>query len=436
VSRSPLPSALPDLSSDRMRGKPAGPLQCLLILVAVLAVVFSKAPGALELPQFWAEDALVFFAQARELGLASVVTPYAQYLHLLPRLVALAATPLPAAHAPAFYAWSAFILSSLALAWFICRLRGHDTRLMALLASALCLTNGEIYGTLTNVQWLLQLYLLSACLEARPQQDRLPSWVHPLLIGLVSLTGPFSVITALMLIPWALLGLLPLRWNVGKALAAHVHQLSPARILALLAGAAVQLGVLLGSERKPAHQSLATSLEQLPAILQIHTLGMEQVAGTLAMACMVALVALLLRALARPGADNPDRILLGFMLVFGLVQTVGGMTKMGIPMDVGGGDRYLYAFKLAFWTSLPLIATRAGLLRVLLWLLTATGLCLVAYTNPQWLARKPLADLRWAEYAAAIDRNEPVTVPVHPQPWVMTLPRYGTGTTRPAEASP
>ena len=420
-----LPPALSPATGAAVHSPPTPrthPGWALMILVAAAAAIAYRAPGALALPQFWAEDAVIFFIEQRSLGLASLIHPYAQYLHLIPRAVAQAASLFPTAMAPAIYGITAFLISSLALGYFILSLRSSAARLMAILASFLALTNGEIYGTLTNVQWFLQLFLVSACLTPRTAIGPISARVGPVLILIASLTGPFSVITALLLVGWLLFSALPVPGNMALVLRAQLRQLSGPRVCALALGAGIQLYFLLTSNHQPPHQTLGQALTELPAIVQIHSFGIDWMPKAAVLSAIGALVLALLLPLGQAGEDRHDRILLAFTLVFGLVQTLGGMTKMGIPMDIGGGDRYLYAFKLALWSSLPLIAVRPGRWRILMLALATLLLAVTAYRNPQWLVRTSLPDLRWEQYAPALDRNEAVVIPIHPIPWEAHVP--------------
>ena len=55
-----------------------------------MALLVVRRADALTNPQFWAEDATIFFKTAFEQPtLASLLAPYAGYLHLVPRCVAL-----------------------------------------------------------------------------------------------------------------------------------------------------------------------------------------------------------------------------------------------------------------------------------------------------------------------------------------------------------
>ena len=76
------------------------------ILLAFIALL-SRNPEHLLHPQFFAEDGWLFFSGAASHGFRAVFASYQGYLHLVPRLVASAAAPLPWEWQPLLYAWAA-----------------------------------------------------------------------------------------------------------------------------------------------------------------------------------------------------------------------------------------------------------------------------------------------------------------------------------------
>src|SRR5215472_2407952 len=95
--------SLPPLRWDRY---------AILFALVFLLLVFRR-PDALTNPQFWAEDGVqFFFSQITRGTWASLFRPYAGYLHLIPRLVAAGASPLPARVAPLLYNFSALLIAT------------------------------------------------------------------------------------------------------------------------------------------------------------------------------------------------------------------------------------------------------------------------------------------------------------------------------------
>ena len=78
-------------------------------LALATGILLLRRPDAFLRPRFSAEDGTIFFRQAMEDGLAAFAVPDAGYLHLVPRIVALAATALPSAAAPWVYAYGSLL---------------------------------------------------------------------------------------------------------------------------------------------------------------------------------------------------------------------------------------------------------------------------------------------------------------------------------------
>src|SRR5262245_24303691 len=78
-------AVLPDLN-DAL----ATPWRFIWVFLLILTILVMRRPDAVYNPQFWAEDATVFFKQAFETPAAStLVRPLGGYFHLVPRVVAL-----------------------------------------------------------------------------------------------------------------------------------------------------------------------------------------------------------------------------------------------------------------------------------------------------------------------------------------------------------
>ena len=90
-------------------GRRSAVLSCCLLVATLL---FIKRPDTFLNPQFWAEDAVIFFKQAFEQGAWAFTNTYNGYYHTLPRLVALVGGCVPVLHRPAIYNYSACLLNA------------------------------------------------------------------------------------------------------------------------------------------------------------------------------------------------------------------------------------------------------------------------------------------------------------------------------------
>jgi hypothetical protein len=163
-------------------------------VLAVLAFAFFlRKPHALLTPQLWAEDGSIFLMQNDLHGPAALAMPYMGYLHTLPRVFAwLCSHLLDPAWWPAFYNGVSFALWVAAAArWFSPRFSVPGKPWLALAMVAVP-HSGEVFFTLTNLQWMTALVLLQQVLIAAPA-TRGERWSDLAILALVTLTGPFGV---------------------------------------------------------------------------------------------------------------------------------------------------------------------------------------------------------------------------------------------------
>jgi hypothetical protein len=85
----------------------------------VAAVIALRDPTPLFRAEFWAEDATEFFFDALGLGIKSLWVPVYGYHFLLNRIIAYGATALPVLYAPYVYAWTAFLVNVLSVAYCV-----------------------------------------------------------------------------------------------------------------------------------------------------------------------------------------------------------------------------------------------------------------------------------------------------------------------------
>jgi hypothetical protein len=177
-----------------------------LSLLVTLFVVVTKSHGfPAPAATLWAEDGNIFLSQASELGIRSLFTPYAGYLHLWPRMFAYLSSWLPANMAPAllFAGWCC----AFALMTGIVLKRLTDYQVAPVLVVAFtCLaglqpTTHETFFTITNAQWFLAIGLFFYVILEGNTKNGL---IDYLTLALLCLTGPFCIILA----PFALVKIL------------------------------------------------------------------------------------------------------------------------------------------------------------------------------------------------------------------------------------
>lgn len=169
-------------------------------LLAIGLVLLYRFPDRLLSPQLWAEDGAIFLQQQRDLGIASLWTPYAGYLHVVLRLLALTIGSITdLLYIPAVYNWTALLFTVLT-GLFLLRSR-VDVPYKPAIALALVLVPhpSEVYLTLTNLQWIfataLPFFLLQPPASTRPQRI-----VETIGVALFGMTGPFLLIFSPLLV--------------------------------------------------------------------------------------------------------------------------------------------------------------------------------------------------------------------------------------------
>jgi hypothetical protein len=417
----PLPAAASSRTDDAVA------IPGFLLAFSLAAVVLAlRAPDALTLPQFWAEDGVIFFAQQYDRALPPLFQPYAGYLLVVNRLVAWFATLFSNVHAPLIYDLAAVGIGAASIA-SLRRLPLPPAAFWVFLAAfALTPTNIEVFGTLTNTQWLLQFYLLLPMARFVSGEAPRRPVVACLLAAVVGLSGPFSAFA----VAGAMAGLAcrSLETRTRPSPRALLRNHPDMAVLLLCAIVQATLVLVL-----PDVQNLRASAtpgwnatREVIAALQTHTLGYAWLPH--AVFCGVSVLAVIgCIATARSAAA---RALVVAMACFVAVQLWTVASKhaavpTAIPdliLDLGYADRYFLLFKVLFWVSL-LLAVRglSGRLRAIVLPLMLLAIGFVAVQNNDRLRRAPMADLDWKTHAQRMDRGEAVTAPINPQPWSVVV---------------
>jgi hypothetical protein len=169
-------------------------LTVIAVFGVTIAVLFARAPDALRAPQFWAEDAVIFWSQQYERGfLAALLQPSAGYLHIMPRLIAAVADwpPYPM-HPAAFVAGAAVVTG-----WTAATIAGLPLPLPLAaslgVTAVLAATASETLANPTNAQWIMAsaMPLIAA---ATPPAGRLARANQVAFVALSGLSGPFSIL--------------------------------------------------------------------------------------------------------------------------------------------------------------------------------------------------------------------------------------------------
>lgn len=169
-----------------------------IIFVAVLFAIFTRLPGALLHPQFFAEDGWVWYQQAYNLHWwRSLAIAQAGYMQTLPRLVAGIALLLPMQWAPLIMNVAGAIIQALPVCALLsrrCAPWGSLPVRMLMAALYIAIPDApEIHVVLTNAMWHLALLqaLLALSLSPRSWRGRI---LDIILFAIGGITGPFCIL--------------------------------------------------------------------------------------------------------------------------------------------------------------------------------------------------------------------------------------------------
>lgn len=382
-------------------------------VIAGVALLVLRKPWALHTPQLHAEDGSVFLQQDDQLGAGAIFLPYQGYLHLLPRLIAwLASHTADPAWWPAIYNGTAFLITAAMLARFASPRLDLPGKPWLVLAFALVPHTGEVFFTITNLQWLTAFVLLQQVLMARPV-----TWAQRIadlaILALVGLTGPFAIL------------FLPLfAWRAWRE--RHTDALAALAVVA--ACAAVQGALVLRtgfhSEAATPHSSPGVLFAVLGCRLFVWPVfGLwgayaESVAGRAVIGCG-AVGALAVWAL-RP---DPRRLLRAQVLVALALVTVACLARVRPDrwetVNVVIGDRYFYMSRvLVAWLLIwEFDAVPRGVARA------ARALCVIgALANLPGFRLPASPDYHWAEHCDPIRRGVPANINTLPEGWFIEYP--------------
>jgi hypothetical protein len=349
--------------------------------LAALAVLISRRPDQWFTPQFWGEDGVIFFADAAKHGGASWWQPYAGYLHLVPRTVALLSVSVPWEFQPNVFMLVAALLTAAIVVRVACSGLPSPARWLAATAVLAVPHSGEVFLNVTNLHWILAVLLALNLLEP-PPATRVATGRRTLEIAIAGLSGPMIIFFTPFVLLWLWRGRRErFAWGLGIAWAVV---------------ATIQVIVVSTQSREPT-TTLFAVLQAAPGMLPRYaaaifvgewlpyTLPLGVVVGVIA---GVAVVSLLIE---RP---NPQRGAAALLLgVAALLLVVGRLATAWWGNPFGGAARYTYVpLVLILWAFALLAAGATRRARRILAL--ALFAAVVVSATSRWVAR-PLPELNW-----------------------------------------
>ncbi|WP_295936717.1 hypothetical protein [uncultured Xanthomonas sp.] len=397
------------------------------MFLVILLVIAYKSNDALSHPQFWAEDATIFFQQQFGHKLPQLWVPYAGYLHAIPRLVAWVASWISITKAPLVYNAFAIVLSASAITMTCQKLRLYVPAWVVALSCLAVPTSGEIFGTITNAQWFLQFALGACCLSpASPRHANTLGWLRVIGILSMALTGPFSILLSIIIT-----GMLASSWIARKlsydpfdgALRSFLSERDWPALLALGLGAIIQTGVLLvapPTESATHHDLLKAINATFTELVPIHMFGNDFLTGT----SWLALYALLIGTLVlSKRIDGHARLQVMGFAVFAILETIASALRITDLQQIyqpSAADRYFYLIKVVWWWVVWLALRSTGS-RFRATAIVSALICLVALNNPQFQRRAALSDFSWRDHASDLEQPGTHTIPINPPGWSITI---------------
>jgi hypothetical protein len=401
-----------------------------LLWAVCIAVLLARRPDLLTMPQFYAEDGVVFFRDAVVAGVPSIFISYAGYHQLVSQAVALIASPLPFTWQPASYVWATIVMQSASCAALAPLLRSvvGDPLLrgLAALAVAASVPANELIGSVSNLQWYLALPALASSLVPLAGRTRTAARIAAVVVGLTTPLGLLAVPVAAALWwrkppgrdPWiATLYATSSLLNIVTAARDGGGRATPQLLDAIASAFAFRVAdaVVLG---KSTAVALAT------------TVPLDGVA--LGLAIFAAAIVVLARAHGKAAAAVAAYVILGPVVLVFATRSLRDAHVAGYAFF--GADRYFVTPSAALVVALVMIASRivpATAARAVAVALLFPG-ALINFHEPQ-----ALPDERWAAHAAALDEwraardaGGPVReakAPIPPEHWYIALPPCGAG---------
>jgi hypothetical protein len=416
-------------------------LRSWVTVVVVGILLIGRRPSSLFHPQLWAEDGPIFYQQELISGsIHALVTPYAGYLHAIPRLTSMLAAHVPAAYVPLIYALVAFSIaiwacSVFADAAFRPIVHSDAMRLLVCFAFATVAPANELIGTLTNVHWYLSLALFLFLIADTSRVRR-----SALLNALIGAGVLLAALSSPETIPFAPLAI----WKIIRS------ESTSARVIpiAILVGLAIQVWTLLFSHSGgPALSAPLDGLFLATMVAFVYRVLVSAIAGQssaefisggglqglallieLAFAAAVTLIATRL-----PRARVATLWLLATCFVL-IAVSIGGRELVSFFSSLTavtfGGERYFFIPTAAFILATAVVLENLPRLR--LDVRAALLFCVFIGGAIRNYHPGDFTDLNWSSYAPSIDRwialererkpSPGVVVPTNPPGWKVTLP--------------
>ena len=397
---------------------------CLITLILMVVILFCRKPDAFLNPQFWAEDGTIFFKEYIDYGFKSIIIPYvgylnlvpsAGYLHLVPRLIACVASLFPFSMEPTIYNFSA--LAAMLLvggAFFSSRCSIPFKPLLALSMVLVPHYGGEVFMTVTNIQWYL-CFLLLILLCKEPPAKFYQYFLDYLIIIFCGLTGPFIF----FLLPFFIV-----KCFTRKSL--HNYGM----LLTTLLCALIQ-GWYIFKTSEGGGNEVSNDMNAWVSLVGFRLFGqlflgkcILDMINPMILAVLAIVVPIVLMWFAGP--KKQLYYLTGLFLIFGIVIALSTLYKFrGVPWilaySANNGERYFYIpYVMVMWSLAICLSSQNLIKRQIVFGL----LLLILVTSLSHFRSKAFVDYHWKQCSKQIGSGNPILIPINPPGWFIELGFY------------
>jgi hypothetical protein len=414
----------------------------LLLVLLTCLVLFLRRPDGLLNPQLFAEDGTIFFKSAFELSSwQAIFTPYAGYLHLIPRIIAEFGSLFPISMIPVVYNTISLVIAGVCLSWFYLPNFRHivkkdSLRLIWVLLMAFA-TNHATIICLCDIQWYLLAWAMLVTIMKPPENK----WLRGLILFGLLLTFCSAPITIVLLPIWLLRSIFA-KNPKEKTIASGILVLGITAFIFCLTMGDMNNGI---SWQKALSFSMIHNLVVgfLVRIVSVSLLGPDltykviefgrPLFGLAMIIVLPGLMALLFK--------NNTKLFLNFILLYIAIVSLLLIVVVRLPSDFyfinGGlifnGGRYfflgtaaLYLFILVCFDNMVIGTT----LRDAKNKVGAVALVMVVLLSIPNFKLPPFPDLEWKKYSHLIvatqeglgtNQQTTLEIPINPSGWSISL---------------
>jgi hypothetical protein len=364
-------------------------------------------------PQFWAEDGAIFFAEQYYYGLSVITQPYAGYLQLIPRLIALfSQTFLSYAKIPFAYNLSSLIITLVIIASVLSR--RLDAKYKGLYAISLVLIpdyRNEVFINITNIQWILCALLVVLVIKEAPDAKygniKTQYATDVITVFLCGLTGPF-LIFMIPLFVW--------KWLQSN------NKYNSVMVLAAALIATIQLFFVVSEAARSGNSYINADMGIYKELFGIRILGgllfgnmAHAVDASVSSVIYLGIIMILSWYALR---DNKIGVFLYVHVIIVLATLYKYKATPDTLIPEQNGPRYFYIpYLMIAWALLSMLeAEKKNWRRALV----SMGLLCILYSSLSCGFRSSFIDYDWKFYSGKIGQAD-VMIPINPEGWWMYI---------------